>query len=101
MLNNDALDELASIPRKAQRSALGIHRSWPLRGWIPGLQKGVVIKNTHEDMKNVSKLFIYEAMSTNVWKTHATHITSYNQYILVGGLERFYFSIYWECHHPN
>ena len=31
------------------------------------------------------------------WETYGTYI-----YILVGGLEHeFYFSIYWECPHPN
>ena len=32
---------------------------------------------------NVSKLLIYEAMSTNVWKTNATHITNIYIYWLV------------------
>ena len=32
------------------------------------------------------------------WKAHI-HVQVYR--LLVGGLEHFYFPIYWECHHPN
>ena len=46
----------------------------------------------------LAKLWIskYQIVSSCLYPSDARHIL-----LLVGGLEHFYFSISWECHHPN
>jgi len=65
---------------------------------IGSIFSGVPMANPRKDMcyKHLQTIYLRDILSYMY-----VQIYGFLQFILIGGLEHFYFSIYWEFHNPN